>query len=141
MRAKYFELGVRLDATPVTLPDGRVIDGNLFRETTHVALYSDTMFPSLADTWRLLNDADAPPRSAGGRPGADLTRNGRGIPSSTGATYSVAAGCSRSRGGMAANIFPCAVWPVEPRKPPVRITGHGRSDVLLIQSLRDPATP
>lgn len=67
MRAKYFELGVRLDATPVTLPDGRVIDGNLFRETTHVALYSDTMFPSLADTWRLLNDADAPP-SQRGRP-------------------------------------------------------------------------
>src|SRR3954451_4818600 len=60
VRATYFNLASRLDTAPVTLPDGQVIDGNLFRATTYVALYSDTMFPGLAELWRLLDDAGAP---------------------------------------------------------------------------------
>jgi hypothetical protein len=43
-------------------------------------------------------------------------------------------------GAAGANIQPCAFWP-EPTEPPVRITDRGPSNVLLVQNLRDPATP
>jgi pimeloyl-ACP methyl ester carboxylesterase len=44
-------------------------------------------------------------------------------------------------GGMAANIWPCAFWHFDPRDP---VTEIGRLDdgrVLIVQSIRDPATP
>lgn len=44
-------------------------------------------------------------------------------------------------GGMAANIWPCAFWPNEPREAPVEIDVRGNTKVLVVQSLRDPATP
>ncbi len=44
-------------------------------------------------------------------------------------------------GAAAANITPCAFWPSEPVEPPVRITDDGPSNVLILQNLRDPATP
>ncbi|WP_079064429.1 alpha/beta hydrolase [Streptomyces sp. NRRL F-4489] len=43
--------------------------------------------------------------------------------------------------GMPANIPPCAFWPDRPADAPVRITDRGPSNVLMIQNLRDPATP
>ncbi|WP_315654323.1 alpha/beta hydrolase [Amycolatopsis sp. PS_44_ISF1] len=43
-------------------------------------------------------------------------------------------------GAFTADIRPCAFWPA-PVEPRVRITGHGPSDVLMVQNLRDPATP
>lgn len=42
--------------------------------------------------------------------------------------------------GMPANVMPCAFWP-RPTEPPVAVTSHGPSNVLLVQNLRDPATP
>jgi pimeloyl-ACP methyl ester carboxylesterase len=42
---------------------------------------------------------------------------------------------------MPVNIFPCAFWPYSAAEPPVRITSDGPSNVLMIQNLRDPATP
>ncbi len=44
-------------------------------------------------------------------------------------------------GAAAANIRPCAFWPWEPTEPPVRITGKGPANVLVVQNLRDPSTP
>ncbi|MGW6504716.1 alpha/beta hydrolase [Nonomuraea angiospora] len=41
-------------------------------------------------------------------------------------------------GAAGANITPCAFWPSEP---PVQITDRGPSNVLILQNLRDPATP
>ncbi|MFI6586034.1 alpha/beta hydrolase [Embleya sp. NPDC050493] len=43
-------------------------------------------------------------------------------------------------GGMGTNIWPCAFWP-EPVEPAVRITDRGASNILLLQTTRDPATP
>ncbi|WP_041289501.1 alpha/beta hydrolase [Kribbella flavida] len=43
-------------------------------------------------------------------------------------------------GGMPANITPCAFWPFKPAKP-VRLADHGPANILLVQNLRDPATP
>jgi hypothetical protein len=42
---------------------------------------------------------------------------------------------------MPANIFPCAFWPYQPAERPTRITSTGPSNILMIQNLRDPATP
>lgn len=44
-------------------------------------------------------------------------------------------------GAAAANITPCAFWPSEPAEPRVKITDDGPADVLILQNLRDPATP
>jgi pimeloyl-ACP methyl ester carboxylesterase len=160
VRAKYFELGARLDTTPVPLPNGQVMNGNLFRETTRVALYSDTMFPGLADTWHVLDHAEASPIAASAAAPAPSFPD---VPQDNLVAGSFGLLCADARwptdpqqyrrdvqrdsrlfpvaGGMAANIFPCAFWPVEPRKPLVPITGARQNDVLLIQSLRDIATP
>lgn len=44
-------------------------------------------------------------------------------------------------GPAGANITPCAFWPYEPMEPPVRISNNGPANILLVQNLRDPATP
>jgi pimeloyl-ACP methyl ester carboxylesterase len=44
-------------------------------------------------------------------------------------------------GPAAANIWPCAFWPFEPRDPVVEIDTLRRGKALLVQSFRDPATP
>src|SRR5207253_10923565 len=43
-------------------------------------------------------------------------------------------------GAMAANILPCAFWHLAPT-PQVPITGRGPTNILMVQNLRDPATP
>ena len=44
-------------------------------------------------------------------------------------------------GAAAANITPCAYWSHEPAEPPVAVDDEGPQNVLLLQNLRDPATP
>jgi pimeloyl-ACP methyl ester carboxylesterase len=44
-------------------------------------------------------------------------------------------------GRAAANIWPCAFWEFEPREPAVEIDDMRGGKALLVQSLRDPATP
>jgi pimeloyl-ACP methyl ester carboxylesterase len=44
-------------------------------------------------------------------------------------------------GPAAANIWPCAFWPFEPRDPVVAIGRLDNGQALLVQSIRDPATP
>ncbi|WP_223244334.1 alpha/beta hydrolase [Streptomyces sp. CBMA156] len=41
---------------------------------------------------------------------------------------------------MGANVWPCAFWPA-PVEPAVRVTGRGPTNILLLQTERDPATP
>jgi hypothetical protein len=60
-----------------------------------------------------------------GKYAADVTANRR--------TYPLTA-------GMPVNIYTCAFSPA-PQEPPVRVTSHGPANVLLVQNLRDPATP
>jgi pimeloyl-ACP methyl ester carboxylesterase len=44
-------------------------------------------------------------------------------------------------GGMGANIWPCAFWPFDPRDPVVDVGRLDGGNVLITQSVRDPATP
>jgi len=43
--------------------------------------------------------------------------------------------------GMSPNVWPCAFWPTDPIEPPVKVTGNGPRNVLIVQNTRDPATP
>jgi pimeloyl-ACP methyl ester carboxylesterase len=60
-------------------------------------------------------------------------------------TYRRAVALDRARyplfGAAAANITPCAYWHDEPADPPVAFDDEGPRNVLVLQNLRDPATP
>ncbi|MDH6127012.1 alpha/beta hydrolase [Kitasatospora sp. GP82] len=43
--------------------------------------------------------------------------------------------------GMPVNVMPCSFWPAPPAEAPVEVTPDGPSNILLVQNLRDPATP
>jgi hypothetical protein len=43
--------------------------------------------------------------------------------------------------GFPANIWACAFWPHEQIEPAIRVRGNGARTVLIVQNLRDPATP
>ncbi|MFJ7218360.1 alpha/beta hydrolase [Amycolatopsis sp. NPDC098790] len=146
VRAKYFELAERLDRVPA-----QGYDGTTFRMITAALLRADVALPALARLW---HDLDVNRPTALAAAGSEADDN---FPASYLAvvcgdsrwpqaveTYQRAVAVDRIRypmyGPYAANIRPCAFWPgpVEPR---VRITGRGPSTVLMLQNLRDPATP
>ena len=60
-------------------------------------------------------------------------------------TYQRAVAADRVRyplyGAASANITPCAYWHNDPVDPPVEFTEEGPENVLVLQNLRDPATP
>jgi pimeloyl-ACP methyl ester carboxylesterase len=145
--AKFFDLAARLDRTPVA-----GVDGSLFRLLTFSMLYFDRNFPQLAANWQAL-DAAAPPAVTELVPPdienelaaqLHIVCNDNNWPESV-RTYQHNVAVDRVRypmlGAAAANIWACAFWPTEPVEPPVRIGDHGPSNILIMENLRDPATP
>ncbi|WBQ03465.1 alpha/beta hydrolase [Kribbella sp. CA-293567] len=153
--AKYFELVKRLEKTPVL-----GYDATLFRVVTATFLRSDPLMLELAELWRELETAldtgkTAPAAAAAaGRAAAPTGDNFQAghyavvcgdsrWPTSVHA-YQANVAIDRIRyplyGAFAANIRPCAFWP-DPIEPQVRISDRGPANVLMIQNLRDPATP
>ncbi|UOZ03602.1 alpha/beta hydrolase [Amycolatopsis sp. WQ 127309] len=145
--AKYFELTGRLDRTPA-----QGYDGTTFRAITAFALRSDALLPGLATLWHELDTGrPASARSGAAAPAGDnfpasylaVVCGDSRWPQSVG-TYQRNVAVDRIRypkyGPFTANIRPCAFWPA-PAEPRVRITGRGPSTVLMVQNLRDPATP
>jgi pimeloyl-ACP methyl ester carboxylesterase len=160
VRRLYFDLAARLDRDPLDLGNV-VLTGILFRHVTRQALYDDAGFANLATIWQLVNEnrPAALQQELGGvgtlqfpQPAPDnpiaapwaVLCDDANWPESPdlyrqevaqwGALFPVA-------GGMAANVWPCAFWRNEPIEPPVRITSSGRGKLLVVQGLRDPATP
>jgi hypothetical protein len=157
LRQAYFRIASALDREPVPVPDlGVVVNGNVFREITHAFLYDDRLFPDLAETWRTL--------ATGSTPSAVTVRPlAVQVPSDNRLAVLYAVTCNdvawrRDVGfyagrvavdrlqypvtaGMPANIWPCAFWPHHPIEPPVPVTDAGPRNVLILQNLRDPATP
>ncbi|MER5889433.1 alpha/beta hydrolase [Streptomyces sp. NPDC001941] len=149
VREKYFQLAERLDGKP-----SQGTDGATFRALTSGLLRSDSTFPALAGIWHKL-DTDQPlsdPGQGGGAaPGDNFQASHLAVicgdtpwPRDL-KTYEDNVAADRARypmyGPTAATIRPCAYWkaPVEKK---VRITGDGPAgQVLMIQNLRDPATP
>ncbi|WP_411145693.1 alpha/beta hydrolase [Streptomyces sp. x-80] len=148
VREKYFPLAARLDHTPV-----QGYDGTAFRAVTAGMLQADSELAKLAETWHAL-DTNQPPPDSGGTGGGAYSDNYPAAylgvicgdsrwPTSL-ATYQHNVAVDRVRhpmyGAFAANIRPCAFWPA-PAEPKVKITDRGPSDVLMVQNIRDPATP
>lgn len=154
VRATYLELAARLDR----LPSKQGYNGQAFRFVTFAALYYDSEFPGLAETWRSLDRGEpvkatsAPTeRAAAGIPEDNYIAsqlyvfcNDADFPETVG-SYVKNVARDRMRyplfGAAAANITPCAFWPSEPVEPPVEIGDDGPSNILILQNRRDPATP
>ncbi|MFF9901981.1 alpha/beta hydrolase [Streptomyces olivaceus] len=149
VREKYFQLAARLDDKPV-----QGYDGTTFRVVTAAMLRADSDLAGLAGVWHAL-DTGQP------LPGSDDTGGGGTYSDNYPAAY-LAVICGDSRwptalatyqhnvavdrvrhpmyGAFTANIRPCAFWPA-PAEPKVKITDRGSAGVLMVQNLRDPATP
>ncbi|GAB3826256.1 alpha/beta hydrolase [Kribbella italica] len=150
--AKYYELAKRLEKTPAL-----GYDGTLFRVITATYLRSDPLMLELATLWRQLETALDTGKTApavterAAAPAGDNFQAGYfGVicgdsrwPTSV-HTYQANVAIDRIRyplyGAFAANIRPCAFWP-DPIEPQVKISDRGPANVLMVQNLRDPATP
>jgi pimeloyl-ACP methyl ester carboxylesterase len=155
VRRNFFALVERLNRAPI---EG--VDGAFFRLQVFGALYSDQTFPLLAQFWQALDRADAPAvrklllkqqrNLADPSPLDNILSAQLAVVCGDAewprdvATYQRNTARDRRTfpifGGAAANITPCAYWP-EPLEPKVEISDDGPSNILLVQNLRDPATP
>nr|WP_052479069.1 alpha/beta hydrolase [Kibdelosporangium sp. MJ126-NF4] len=147
VRPLMIELAARLDQSPIG-----TFNGNTLREAVARGMGSDAGFPYIARTMNAARTGSTPPAQQ--LPPESVLQN---IAAVAGATIcnDVAWPTSaefyqrevlRSReqypmtAGMFTNIVPCAFWPYPPEKP-VRITPDGPSNVLMVQSARDPFAP
>lgn len=161
VEATYVAMAARLDAEPVA-----GIDGRTFRLLSFVGVYGEVNYARTAQLWQSLHsDDDAAVQRyldehgpvGGQEPETPL------LPSDNDWSAYLAVVCNDvdwpedvdtyrdavaedrelypKFGAAAANTMPCAFWENEPAEAPVRITGDGPSNVLIMQNLRDPATP
>ncbi|GAB3443392.1 alpha/beta hydrolase [Actinophytocola sediminis] len=144
--ATFFDLAAKLDRAP-----SEGIDGSLFRAITLGMLYRDARMPLLAEYWRAWHTGQPLPAEPLAIPEDNLLAgfnhvscNDSDFPESV-RGYQRDVAVDRIRypmlGAMAANIRPCAFWPVDPVEPPVRIGDRGPSNVLMTHFDRDPGTP
>ncbi|OPC77175.1 aminopeptidase [Embleya scabrispora] len=155
VRANYLELAERLDRSPVTHPVAGPVDGAFFRSVWQLNAYHTLQFPEFAAWFRFLRQGGpaprwAPPPTTPGVPEDNevavllaVTCGDTRVPRDV-ARYRREVTASRARfpilGGAGANIQPCAFWP-DPVGKAVRVTDRGPANILLLQTLRDPATP
>jgi len=143
--AKYFATAARLDQAPVA-----GVTGAAFRLGVFGSLYFDARFPLLAEAWRGLDQGGV---STLAYPDLEnilsaqlaVVCNDNDWPESV-RVYQHNVAVDRVRypmfGAAAANIWTCAFWPTDPIEPPVRVgTHHGGANILVMENLRDPATP
>ncbi|ONI73526.1 hypothetical protein ALI144C_45260 [Actinosynnema sp. ALI-1.44] len=143
VRSTHLALARRLDARPL----GHY-NGNVLRGTTRYMLYQESTYPELAATLQSIgNGTFTPPpplkfSSSFASTFWGITCNEARWPRST-AQYQWDVMVARQQypvtNGMPYNVSPCAFWP-SPAQPAVPIVDHG-PNVLLVQNLRDPATP
>ncbi|MGW0855620.1 alpha/beta hydrolase [Streptomyces sp. NPDC002690] len=149
------DLAARLDLAPreSSVP-GAPLTGNGLRQTLQSALYSDSAFAGFAALVRSARDPQAvpvlPPELVHPLPDQDAALmvavicNDVRWPADVEA-YRKEVAADRERypltAGMPAGITPCSFWQNPPADKPVTLTDDGPSNILMIQSLRDPATP
>ncbi|MFE6612775.1 alpha/beta hydrolase [Amycolatopsis sp. NPDC057786] len=146
--AKFYELAAKLDGGAVP-----GVDGAAFRMGTFGALYATSSFPVLAQQWQALDTEGTVEQTAQAQQidPAQLLAGQLHVVCNDGnwpedvATYQRNVAKDRVKypmfGAAGANIWACAYWPSEPIEPPVRIGDRGPSNILMVQNLRDPATP
>ncbi|WP_344525329.1 alpha/beta hydrolase [Streptomyces albiaxialis] len=156
VRPLFLRLAARLDREPVPWPgaDPAELNGNVLRHTLLTTLYEPDGYPALARLIRAAREG-APLPPAPWAPPEKALQNSVAVGTATlcndvawprsADTYRKEVAASRAAfpltAGMPRNAMPCAAWPYEPREAPVRVTGRGPSNILLIQNERDPASP
>jgi len=163
VRATFDRLTARLDAEPLTLPDGSRFSGNLLRANTYAGIYHDAGFPGLAQLWQAVAAAVAPAAGRANRSAPVLADVVAEIPPDNQPAVQLAIYCNDGEwpraiathrrnvavdmvrfpetAGSGANITPCPFWPFPKLERSVRVTGGGPRNTLIVQNLRDPATP
>jgi hypothetical protein len=166
VRATYFRLMEKLKENPVTFPDGWTFNDVWFRVANFSAMYNDMSFPVLAMVWQMINEDIVPARveSAVGQLMDVTQEEWPGIPEDNSAASALAILCGDVQwpslvnqyrqefnndrkqfpifGAIGSNIWPCAFWAAKPAELPVTINGNGPADnILVLQNMRDPATP
>ncbi|WP_337824071.1 alpha/beta hydrolase [Amycolatopsis sp. A1MSW2902] len=147
--ATFFKLADKLDQHPAA-----GLDGSLFRLGTHSLTYQTLTFPRLAQTWQaLLNDQPPPGSLLPPATGQEQSERATMLSVLCGdnswprtiSTYQRNVVADRAAypmlGGATANVWPCAAWPYQPVEPAVQFSDQGPSNLLLVQNMRDPATP
>ncbi|CAM5733641.1 Alpha/beta hydrolase OS=Streptomyces tendae OX=1932 GN=GUR47_09825 PE=3 SV=1 [Streptomyces tendae] len=155
VRPLFLRLAARLDREPIPWPGANPaeLNGNVLRQTMLDTLYSPGKFPTLAKLMLAAERGTVPPAPPAppeavlqnvAAVGAGVLCNDVAWPGAA-AVYEKGVAESRAKypltAGMPRNAMPCAAWPYPPREAPVRITGRGPSNVLLVQNERDVATP
>ncbi|MFF8266857.1 alpha/beta hydrolase [Streptomyces sp. NPDC016562] len=156
VRPLVLSLAAQLDRAPrpSTTP-GTALTGNGLRQALQNALTSDLAFPAFARLLRAVQDPAAtpvlPPELAQPLRDEDAALmvavicNDVAWPRTPTSSYERAVDADRARypltAGMPVNVLPCAFWKSGTDQKPARITDDGPSNILMIQSRRDPATP
>ncbi|MFJ6478945.1 MULTISPECIES: alpha/beta hydrolase [unclassified Streptomyces] len=147
-------LAARLDREPRTTTPGVPLTGSGLRQALQNALYADAAFASFArlvqaaqdpaGTPVLPKELAAPIRNEDAALMVSVICNDVAWPDASVASYRRAVDADRARypltAGMPVNVLPCSFWQTPVQKP-TRITDDGPSNILMIQSRRDPATP
>lgn len=155
VRESFIALAARLDREPKeSTTEGNPLTGNMLRQAFLNGLYGDSLFPQLARLVRDAGDPAATPvlspdiaqplRDEDAAVTMAVVCNDVDWPTSVGG-YARATKQDRARypltAGMPRNVVPCAFWQNGPAEKPTRVTDRGPSNILMIQSLRDPSTP
>ncbi|WP_330177310.1 alpha/beta hydrolase [Streptomyces sp. NBC_01498] len=155
VRELFIGIAAELDRTPKeSTTEGNPLTGNMLRQAFLNGLYGDSAFPQLARLVQAAHDPAATPvltpeiaqplRDEDAAVTMGVVCNDVRWPTSVGA-YARATKEDRARhpltAGMPRNVGPCAFWKGEYADRPTRVTDRGPSNILMIQSLRDPSTP
>ena len=159
VRQNYEQLRAKLAARPLPLPDGSQFTAPLLDFSLARTLYSKLSFPDGAASFAALRRAVDQPDPASAEAAKSVAALGR-YPDAVNATFhAIVCNDTRFQGdrrylerrtadlgkqypllGWYQLAAPCASW----QRPPLRLktpTGQGVPPVLMVQSVRDPATP
>ncbi|WP_297613820.1 alpha/beta hydrolase [Nocardia sp.] len=155
VRSRFLTLAARLDQNPLPWPGSELgqLTGNGLRQLLLDGLYSDQAFPALARMIKAA-EASAPLPDAQPLPPEQIVQQRTAVGVATicndsawptvVSDYAAAVTASRDAhpltAGMPENLSPCTFWPL-PVAPRTVVTADGPSNILMIQNLRDPATP
>lgn len=149
VRATFLAVAEKLDRHPG--PEG--FTGAALRGLMVQYLLSDRFFPAFAQLIRAGRDGGTPvlPPLPTGQEAQSMAATGAATlcndvawPSKSTSDYARDVLANRAEypltAGMPVNVVPCAFWP-RPARPPVAVSPHGPSNVLMVQNLRDAMTP
>jgi CubicO group peptidase (beta-lactamase class C family) len=155
VRREFLDLVTGLDRDPLATPSGP-LTGTHLRIALFAGMYNDKAFPLVASMLTAARDRDAATAAEIGDQLSiwyddDNDASGElGVFCADGTwprdpkVYAAQAKADAQRypltGGAGAAIWPCAYWASDPLDPPVAANPHGRSNILLTNNLRDPAT-